>query len=43
MKKIELFDKELKDVNESDLRKMETYPLNFESLQIEYKVLLMGT
>jgi len=42
MKKIELFDKELKDVNESDLRKMETYPLNFESLQIEYKVTFDG-
>ncbi|MBA7515192.1 hypothetical protein ES705_07231 [subsurface metagenome] len=42
MKKIKLFEKELKDVDESDLRKMETDPLNFESLQIEYKVAFDG-
>jgi hypothetical protein len=42
VKKIKLFEKELKDVDESDLRKMETDPLNFESLQIEYKVTFDG-
>ena len=42
MKKIKLFEKELKDVNESDLRKMETDPLNFESFQNEYKVTFDG-
>ena len=42
MKKIKLFEKELKDVDESDLRKMETDPVNFESLQIEYKVTFDG-
>lgn len=42
MKKINLFEKELKDVDEEDLRKMETDPLNFESLQIEYKVTFDG-
>lgn len=42
MKKIKLFEKDLKDVNESDLRKMETDPLNFESFQNEYKVTFDG-
>ena len=42
MKEIKLFEKELKNVNENDLRKMGTDPLNFESLQIEYKVTFDG-
>lgn len=42
MKKIKLFEKDLKDVDESDLNKMVTDPLNFESLQIEYKVAFDG-
>lgn len=39
---MELFDKDLKEINESDLRKMEADPTNFESLQIEYKVRFDG-
>lgn len=37
-----LFDKELKDIDENDLWQMETDPMNFESLQIEYKVKFDG-
>ncbi len=39
---MELFNKELKEINEKDLRKMEADPINFESLQIEYKVRFDG-
>jgi len=35
---INIFSKELEDVNENDLKKMESDPINFESLQIEYKL-----
>ncbi|MHA1249006.1 MAG: ATP-binding protein [Candidatus Helarchaeota archaeon] len=39
---MKLFDKELKEIDENNLRKMEADPMNFESLQIEYKVKFDG-
>ena len=42
MKFIQLFEKELKDVDENDLFKMEADPVNFESFQIEYKISFDG-
>ena len=36
------FEKELKEIDENDLLKMEVDPMNFESLQIEYKVKFDG-
>ncbi len=35
-----LFDKKLDGINESDLKKMEADPVNFESLQLEYKIIV---
>ena len=37
-----LFDKNLECINESDLKKMEVDPVNFESLQLEYKITFDG-
>ena len=35
---VKLFEKRFEDFKENDLKKMEADPVNFESLQIEYKI-----
>ncbi|MFX1275683.1 MAG: ATP-binding protein [Promethearchaeota archaeon] len=42
MRIIKLFKKELKDIDEYDISQIETNPMNFESLTIEYKVKFDG-
>lgn len=37
-----LFNKKLEEIDESDLKKMKVDPVNFESLQIEYKITFDG-
>ncbi len=39
---VKLFKKKLEDIDENDLKKMEADPMNFESLQIEYKIKFDG-
>ncbi|MHA1830243.1 MAG: hypothetical protein ACTSWR_01770 [Candidatus Helarchaeota archaeon] len=39
---MKLFDKDLKEIDKNDICKMEADPMNFESLQIEYKVRFNG-
>jgi len=39
---VKLFEKEIEDLDENDLKKMEADPMNFESLYIEYKIKFDG-
>jgi len=39
---LKLFEKKIEDIDEDDLKKMEANPMNFESLQIEYKIKFDG-